>query len=49
VAVGPDEDREILESMIRHETAILQWFDMENRGEKEGSLDYILAELQYPI
>ena len=48
-AVGPDEDREILESMIRHETAILQWFDMESRGEKEGSLDGILAELQYPI
>ena len=48
-AVGPDEDREILESMIRHETAILRWFDMESRGEKEGSLDSILAELQYPI
>ena len=48
-AVGPDEHREILESMIRHETAILRWFDMESRGEKEGSLDKILAELQYPI
>lgn len=49
VAVGPEEDREILESMIRHETAILRWFDMEGRGEKEGSLDGILAELQYPV
>ena len=49
VVVGPDEDREILESMIRHETAILRWFDMEGRGETEGSLDGILAELQYPI
>jgi hypothetical protein len=49
VAAGPDEDREILESMIRHETAILRWFDMESRGEREGSLDSLLAELQYPI
>ena len=41
VAVGPDEDREILESMIRHETAILRWFDMESRGETEGSLNAV--------
>ena len=34
--------------MIRHEQAILRWFDMESRGEKEGSLDGILAELQHP-
>ena len=48
-AAGPDEDREILESMIRHESAILRWFDMESRGETEGSLDKIIDELQYPI
>ena len=48
-AAGPSEDREILESMIRHESAILRWFEMESRGEKEGSLDDILAELQYPV
>lgn len=48
-AIGPEEDRQILESMIRHETAILRWFDMESRGAKEGSLDGILAELQYPV
>lgn len=46
---GPDEDREILESMIRHESAILRWFDMESRGETEGSLDEIIDELRYPI
>jgi predicted methyltransferase len=46
---GPAEDREILLSMIRHETAILRWFDMESRGETEGSLDDIIRELKYPI
>lgn len=48
-AAGPEEDREILESMIRHESAILRWFDMESRGETEGSLDRIIDELSYPI
>lgn len=46
---GPDEDKEILHSMIRHEKAILKWFDMESRGETEGSLDAIIDELQYPL
>lgn len=46
---GPEEDREILESMIRHESAILRWFDMESRGETEGSLDRIIDELRYPV
>lgn len=46
---GPAGDREILLSMIRHESAILRWFEMESRGEKKGSLDAIIDELQYPI
>ena len=46
---GPEEDREILESMIRHEQAILRWFDMESRGQREGSLDHVLAEIKYPL
>ena len=46
---GPEEDQEILHSMIRHEKAILKWFDMESRGETEGSLDAIIDELQYPL
>jgi hypothetical protein len=46
---GPAEDREILQSMIRHEAAILRWFDMESRGETDGSLNAIIEELQYPI
>ena len=46
---GPAEDSEILHSMIRHELAILRWFEMESRGETEGSLDAIIEELQYPL
>lgn len=46
---GPVEDREVLLSMVRHESAILRWFDMESRGEREGSLGAIIDELQYPI
>ncbi len=46
---GPAEDKEILNSMIRHESAILRWFEMESRGEREGSLDAIIDELQYPL
>jgi len=46
---GPSEDREMLLSMVRHESAILHWFDMESRGEKDGSLDMIIEELQYPM
>jgi len=48
-AIGPEEDREILESMIRHESAILRWFDMESQGDSSGSLDEIIAELNYPL
>jgi hypothetical protein len=48
-AAGPEEDREVLESMIGHETAILRWFDMESRGQTEGSLDGIIDELNCPI
>ena len=47
--IGPEEDREVLESMIQHEQAILRWFDMESQGEQEGSLDAVIAELKYPL
>ena len=47
--IGAEEDREILESMIQHEQAILRWFDMESRGEQKGALDAIIAELKYPL
>ena len=48
-AAGPDEDREMLESMVRHEEAILRWFEMESRGNAEGSLDGTLDELKFPL
>ncbi|MHC5211788.1 MAG: hypothetical protein ACYTG2_13800 [Planctomycetota bacterium] len=46
---GPAEDREILESMVRHEASILRWLDMESRGETEGSLDAMIAQLNHPL
>lgn len=47
--MGPVEDREVLESMVRHESAILKWFAMESEGNLEGSLDSMISELQYPL
>jgi hypothetical protein len=47
--IGPPDDREVLESMVRHESAILQWLAMESEGNSEGSLDSMLRELQYPL
>jgi hypothetical protein len=49
VKVGDDADREILESMVRHEAAILKWATMERDGNVDGSLDDIVAQLNYPL
>ena len=49
VKVGDDADREILESMVRHEAAILRWATMERDGIEEGSLDDVIAQLNYPL
>ena len=46
---GPEEDREYLQSMVRHEAAILRWMEMEAAGETKGSLDAIGAQLQFPL
>lgn len=46
---GPEEDRDYLQSMVRHEAAILRWLEMEAEGETEGSLDAVIAELQFPL
>ena len=48
-ATGPDEDQDVLQSMLRHETAILNWMNAEAKGPTEGSLDGIIAELNYPM
>ena len=47
--VGPPEDQKILNSMVRHESSILKWLEMESEGNTEGSLDAMIAELQYPL
>lgn len=49
VHAGPVEDRDVLESMVRHESAILKWLAMESEGNSEGSLDSMIKELQYPL
>ncbi|MGI9265528.1 MAG: hypothetical protein ACR2QU_11415 [Gammaproteobacteria bacterium] len=48
-SAGPEEDQEYLQSMIRHETAILRWMEMEAAGDTEGSLDAVIGELRYPL
>lgn len=47
--ICPDENREVAESMVRHESAILKWLAMESEGESEGSLDEMIRELRYPL
>jgi len=47
-ALGPEEDQEILQSMIPHEEAFLHWIDKELAGE-EGAMDAVLDIVQYPI
>ncbi|WP_415887587.1 hypothetical protein ACMXYO_05735 [Neptuniibacter sp. QD37_6] len=47
--LGPDQDREILLSMVEHETAILTWLDLELEGQEGRSLDAIIAQINYPL
>jgi hypothetical protein len=49
VKVGDEADHEILESMVRHEAAILRWATMERDGLVDGSLDDVIAQLNYPL
>ena len=44
---GPNEDKEILQSMIAHESAILRWLDMEIVEERENAIDATIGLLQY--
>ena len=48
-SVAPPEDKDVTQSMVQHETAILTWFDLESAGSTEGSQDAMIAELQYPL
>ena len=47
--MGDKADRQILESMVRHEASILRWATMERDGVVDGSLDEIIAQLNYPL
>jgi hypothetical protein len=49
VKVGDQADRKFLESMVRHEAAILRWATMERDGIIDGSLDDVIAQLNYPL
>jgi hypothetical protein len=47
--VGPAKDRGILQSMVHHEASILKWVTKESEGISRGSLDDVIAQLQYPL
>ena len=49
VKVGDEADREILESMVRHEASILRWATMERDDVVDGSLDDVIAQINYPL
>ena len=43
VELGPVEDKAILQSMVTHESAILQWLELETSDNKEQSLDSVIV------
>lgn len=47
--IGDDEDRDILDSMVRHESSILRWATMESEGRTDGSLDDVIEQLVWPL
>ena len=47
--VGPAKDRDVLQSMVHHEASILKWVTKESEGISRGSLDDVIAQLQYPL
>jgi hypothetical protein len=47
-AAGPDEDQDVLRSMVRHEQSFVHWIEKETAGE-EGGLDVALSQIQYPL
>jgi hypothetical protein len=49
VKVGDEADYEILDAMVRHEASILRWATMERDDVVDGSLDDVIAQLNYPL
>ena len=48
-AAAPPEDRPIVESMVDHEAAILEWVTIESESPSEDSLHAMISQLQYPL
>jgi len=46
--MGPEEDQEVLQSMVTHEEAFSHWIEKEVAGE-EGALNAAIVQLQYPL
>ena len=47
--IGPEEDRDILHSMVVHEQALITFTERELAGDGEHSLDDVIAQLSYPL
>jgi len=47
--IGDEDDRDILDSMVRHEASILRWATMESAGRTDGSLDDVIEQLVWPL
>ena len=47
-AAGPEEDQDILHSMVLHEQSYMHWIEKET-ADKEGGLDVAFSQIQYPL
>ena len=48
VAMGPEEDKAILDSMVLHEESFVHWIEKELAGES-GGLDAALSQIENPL
>jgi hypothetical protein len=48
-AAAPSEYRAIAESMVTHEQSLYRFTELECAGERDNSLDDIIAQLNYPL
>ena len=47
-ALGPPQDRPILQAVVDHEAALLRWAEMEGAGDTDASLSDLLSLLNFP-
>ncbi len=45
-AAVPEDEKQLAQSMIRHEKSILTWLEQESTGGNDHSLDLMIAELE---